>query len=94
MASSGWQRRFHDPITVDGRTLRTLREAADYIIKLPKAEQNQPHWQTAVRELMFAAERGGIMMLAEIAMKRAIHHGTEPEKPRRRKRARAHRIIR
>lgn len=36
---------------------------------------------------MLAAERGGIMMLAEIAMKRADHHGIEPERPVRRQRA-------
>lgn len=30
----GWQRRFDDPITVNGLTLRTLRDAADYIVAL------------------------------------------------------------
>jgi hypothetical protein len=39
MAGTGWQRKFDDPIPVDGGTLRTLRDAADYIMKLPKAEQ-------------------------------------------------------
>ena len=94
MATRGWQRRFHDPINVDGRVLRTLREAADYIVALPETTSRQEHWQIAVRHLMLAAERGGIMMLAEIAMKQAIHHGTEPEKPERRKRVKSHRIIR
>lgn len=89
----GWQRRFEDPIPVDGRTLRTLRDAADYIVGLPAKTSRQPHWQTAVRELMMAAERNGIMMLAQIAMLKAIHHGIEPERPPRRKRAKTHRII-
>ena len=34
----------------------TLRDAADYIIKLPKAEQNLEAWQTAVEALIMAAE--------------------------------------
>lgn len=93
-ANTGWQRRFDDPISIDGRTLRTLREAADYIVALPEKTSLQEHWQIAVHHLMLAAERGGIMMLAEIAMKRAIHHGTELEKPERRKRAKTHRVIR
>ncbi|MEZ5822312.1 MAG: hypothetical protein R3D82_16060 [Xanthobacteraceae bacterium] len=91
---TGWQRRFDDPITVDGRTLRTLREAADYIVALPETTSRQEHWQIAVHHLLLAAERGGIMMLAQIAMLKAIHHGTDPSKPVRRKRAKAHRIIR
>jgi hypothetical protein len=33
-----------------------------------------------VHHLMLAAARGGIMMLAQIAMLKAIHHGSEPEK--------------
>lgn len=94
MADKGWQRRFDDPITVDGSTLRTLRDAADYIIALPAKTSRQEHWQVAVHHLMLAAERSGIMMLARIAMLKAIHHGTEPEKPERQRRAETHRIIR
>ena len=48
MASSrrGWQRPFDDPVSLpDGRQLVTLKDAADYIMKLPKAEQNLPEWQ-------------------------------------------------
>ena len=46
-------------------------------MKLPKAEQNQERWQTAVRELMIGAERNGIMMLAQIAMLRALNRNVE-----------------
>ena len=91
---AGWQRRFHQPIIANGRTLRTLREAADHIVGLPATTSRQPHWQIAVRHLMLAAECDGIMWLAEIAMLQAIHHGIEPEKPERRKRVKAHKIIR
>jgi len=53
--SSGWARvswdqRFSDPITVPGRKpLLTLRDAAVYITKLPRAEHNarngRPRWK-------------------------------------------------
>jgi hypothetical protein len=40
MAAKGWQKRFEDPIELPrGRQLVTLKDAADYIMKLPKAEQ-------------------------------------------------------
>jgi len=36
----GWSREFDDPIPLpNGRQLVTLKDAADYIMKLPKAEQ-------------------------------------------------------
>ena len=39
MADKGWQRKFEDPILLpDGRTVLTLRDAADYITSLPKKE--------------------------------------------------------
>ena len=40
MAKYSWSRPFEDPILLpDGRKLVTLKHAADYIMKLPKAEQ-------------------------------------------------------
>lgn len=37
----GWKRRFDDPIPLpDGRQLVTLRDAGNYITKLPKAEHD------------------------------------------------------
>jgi hypothetical protein len=41
-----WDQRFHDPIELPGRRkpLVTLRDAAQYIIKLPKAERELPQW--------------------------------------------------
>ena len=39
MAKRGWSKPFEDPIVQpDGRKLVTLKNAADYIMKLPKAE--------------------------------------------------------
>jgi hypothetical protein len=43
MADKDWQRGFEDPIPLPGgRTLITLREAADYITGLPKNESDLP----------------------------------------------------
>jgi hypothetical protein len=43
---NGWSRPFEDPIVLlDGRELVTLKNAADYIMKLPKAEQKHEKWQ-------------------------------------------------
>ena len=40
----------------------TLRDAADHIMKLPKAEQNLEEWQAAVEALIMAAEDRGPLM--------------------------------
>jgi hypothetical protein len=55
-----WSREFEDAIVLrDGRKLVTLRDAATYITKLPKAEQDLAIWQIAVEHLIRAAETGG-----------------------------------
>jgi len=48
----------------------TLRDAADYIMKLPKVEQNLEAWQTAVEALLLVVELGGPTMMARIGMMR------------------------
>jgi hypothetical protein len=58
-----WPREFDDPIPLPrGRQLVTLQDAADYIMKLPKAEQNLVEWQTAVGCLIGAAEGREFLM--------------------------------
>jgi hypothetical protein len=53
----GWRRRFEDPIPLSrGRQLVTLQDAASYIMKLTKAEQQLEEWQTATEALIMAAE--------------------------------------
>ena len=55
----GWSTAFEDPISLpDGRRLLTLREAAKYITQLPKREQTESEWQTAIEVLILVAETG------------------------------------
>jgi hypothetical protein len=70
-----WSTPFDEPIALrGGRKFVTLQQAADYIIKLPDAKQQQPHWQLAVENLIDAAETGGgWLMFARIAMLRALN---------------------
>jgi hypothetical protein len=40
-----WSRSFDDPITTpDGKTLRTLKDAAEYVLALPEKTQAEPAW--------------------------------------------------
>ena len=77
-SKSGWSRRFDDPIPLpSGRQLVTLKDAADYIMKLPKAEQNHERWQTAIHRLIGVAEGRDFMMHAQIGMLRALNRHVE-----------------
>jgi hypothetical protein len=52
-----WRRRFDPPITLpDGRQLVTLRDAGNYITKLPKAEHDAEEWLAAMEALRLVAE--------------------------------------
>jgi hypothetical protein len=83
-----WSLKFDEPIAAPNHLkLRTLRDAGEYVTALPKADQAKPHWQTAAHELMMAAERGGILMLAQIAMRQALAHGQPERAPAPRKKA-------
>ena len=71
-----WSRQFDDPIpTGDGGELRSLRDAGVYVLALPPAEAEREHWQVAMEFLISAGENGGIVMMARIAMLRALNHG-------------------
>jgi hypothetical protein len=50
-----------------------LRDAADYIMKLPKAEQDLDEWQAAVEALLLVVELSGPTMMARIGMLRALN---------------------
>jgi hypothetical protein len=52
-----WSCPFEDPIPLPrGREILTLQDAANYIIRLSKAEQNATEWQAATEALIMAAE--------------------------------------
>jgi hypothetical protein len=73
MAERGWQRRFDEPIPLPkGKPLVTLRDAASYITKLPKAEHDAKEWQAAMEALLLVAEHDGPTMLARIGIMRAL----------------------
>ena len=46
------------------KPLVTLRDAALYITKLPKAEHDADEWRAAIQALLLVAERNGPTMLA------------------------------
>src|SRR5260370_28165422 len=75
MPTTDWRRRFDDPIPLPkGRQFVTLKDAARYIQKLPKAEQQVEEWQTAVEVLILVAEsNGGPTMMARIGVMRALN---------------------
>jgi len=91
-----WPRPFDDPIPLPrGRQLVTLRDAAEFITKLPKAEHDAPEWQAAMEALLLVAELGGPTMFVRIGVMRALHrHKPNAVSAPRRKRAKTHRIIR
>jgi hypothetical protein len=70
-----WSTPFDEPIRLgSGRKLATLQHAADYIMKLPEDVQQEARWQTAVENLINAAESGGgWLMFARIGMMRALN---------------------
>jgi len=55
----------------------TLRDAADYIMKLPKAEQDLEEWQAAVEALLLVVELNGPTMMARIGILRALNRNVE-----------------
>ena len=64
-----WSTPFDDPIPLHGdRRLATLQQAADHVMALPKKVQHEAHWQTAVENLINAAETGGGWCFARIAV--------------------------
>jgi hypothetical protein len=92
MPDKGRQRRFNEPIPLPkGKKLVTLRDAALYITKLPKAEHDA---EAAMEALLLVAESDGPTMFARIGVMRALHRNKLEAAPApRRKRAKAYRIV-
>jgi hypothetical protein len=75
--------------------LRTLRDAGNYVAAFPKAKHDRPEWRLPAAMLMQTAEDGAPVMLAEIAMRRALYgkpKGPPPEPGR--AAAKKYRIVR
>jgi hypothetical protein len=68
-----WDRPFDNPVPLPrGAPARTLRDAAEYIKKLPKGEHDRPEWRLAVQMPIDAAENRGPMLFARMGILRAI----------------------
>ena len=73
-----WDQRFFDPIILPGRKpLVTIRDAALYITKLPKADHDTEEWQAAMAALLLVAEHDGPTMFARIGVMRALNRHVE-----------------
>jgi hypothetical protein len=84
-SDSGWKRPFEDPIPLpSGRRLVTLKDAGNYITKLPKTEHEAPEWQAAMQALILVATRDGPTMLARIGIMRALNRHVRARAPPRR----------
>ena len=90
-----WQQFFHDPIKLpDGRVLRSLRDAGEFIQMLPKATMNRPEWQAAVQALLVVVEHDGDTRPVRIGIVRALNASNPAEPQTRRKAARNSKVIR
>jgi len=68
-----WDRPFAQPVPLrEGPPAQTLRDAADYIRKLPLPERDGQEWRLAVQMLIDAAEDRGPMLFARMGIVRAL----------------------
>jgi hypothetical protein len=78
MATKGWSRPFEDLIPLPGgRRLVTLRDAGNYILKLPESEHTAPEWRAAMGALGLVVTLGGPTMFARIGIMRALNRHVE-----------------
>ena len=77
-ADRGWKRPFDEPIPLPGgRKLVTLRDAGNFITKLPKTEHDAAEWQAAMEALILVATHGGPTMFARIGVMQALNRHVE-----------------
>ena len=73
-----WDRPFDQPVPLPGeRPASTLRDAGNYIRKLPGSKRNTPEWRLAVQMLIDAAEDRGPVLFAKLGMERALNRKVE-----------------
>ncbi len=74
-----WDLRFPDLIPVPrGKPLVTLRDAGAYVASLPVETHAELPWQTATECLLLAADKGGPIEFARLAMVQALRPKGEP----------------
>lgn len=75
-----WSAEFDDVIPLpEGGQLVTLRDAGEYIAKLPKALHDSERWQLAIRDLMRAATvQIEWRFFARLAIMKALYGKTPP----------------
>jgi hypothetical protein len=86
-----WEQFFRDPIELpDGRVLRSLRDAGEFIQSLPKTVHKRPKWRKAVEVLLVVVEHGGDTLPVRISIMRALSSGKSaaPQSSRRQARKR------
>jgi hypothetical protein len=62
-------------------------------LKLPKAEQELPHWLAAAEALTLVAELNGDVLLARVGMLIALNHGKPAPTQPRMKAVKAYKIL-
>ncbi len=68
-----WKRLFDQPVPLPGQPpARTLRDAGNYIKKLPRSDRDTPEWRLAIQMLIDAAENHGPVLFAKMGMERAL----------------------
>lgn len=70
-----WSTPFYEPIPLPGGgQIVSFNDAAYFIQRLPKAEQDLHEWRFAIEMLINTAENGWPPMMAHIAILRALGH--------------------
>jgi hypothetical protein len=68
---------FRSDLVPGRKPLVTLRDAAEYITELPKAEHDADEWQAAMQALLLVAELDGPLMFARIGVMKALNRHVE-----------------
>ena len=91
-----WSLKLDEPIVLaNGEALHTLRDAGEYVTRLPKKEADLSNWQDAARCLLQASEKGrGLVVMATIAMLQALQaHEPQLKQTPRKKAAKKYRVV-
>jgi hypothetical protein len=73
-----WDRPFDQPVPLPkGPPARTLRDAADYIRRIPKIKRSRLEWRLVVHLLIEAAEDRAPLMFARMGIVRACERDAE-----------------